>query len=336
MKVLVWFQTHDEDNFEGARLRKSIKGALELNDINYTVNPIDYYNVGHFISVRDEGKINECVENGIPVIISCLNCEDDSRADFLEYKVDKKGNRSINLSNKALRVLNKASIITVPSENAKKFLIDSGVTRRIEILSPGVNMSRFDFSRLDEKDLFYRYYGEDRNKKLVVAVGSYSKLSNITTFIKAAKKSPNAIFYYIGPTKKKIPLLMRKDIKFAPKNTRFISMPTDDIYRSILINADIYFYSGYGMIGVNALLEAMAAKCQLIIREQPLLGELLKDGDNGYICSYSETLISVTKDFLEGKLTSTVEKSYKDVAQYNLKSIGEKLAWIYQQAINIK
>ena len=165
---------------------------------------------------------------------------------------------------------------------------------------------------------------------------SYSKLSNIQTFIKAAKKSPNTIFYYIGPANKKIPLLMRKDVKFAPKNVRFISMPTDDIYRSILINADIFFYPGYGMIGVNALLEAMAAKCQIISREQPLLDELLRDGENAYVCSYSETLVSVVKDYLDGKLTSTKEKSYKEIAQFNLKSIGEKLAWIYQQAINIK
>ena len=336
MKVLVSFQTSDKNTSEGVRLRKSIKGALELNDVSYTTNHIDYYDVAHFISVRDEGKINECVENNIPVVISCLNCEDDSLASFLEYKFDKKGNKSITLSPKALRVLNKATIVIAPTESARRFLIDQGVNTSIEVLSPGINLTRFDFSRLDEKEIFYRYYGEDRNKKLVVAVGGYSKLDSINAFIKAAQKSPNTTFYYFSLPNKKIPLLMRNTIKFAPKNIKFRSMPTDDVYRSALINASIFMHLGYGMIGVNTLLEAMAAKCQLILREQPLLKELVKDGESAYICKYSETLTSICKDCLDSKLLSTVERSYKIVVNHNLKEVGENLVKLYEKAIKIK
>ena len=54
-------------------------------------------------------------------------------------------------------------------------------------------------SRDDEKDLFYRYFGEQRDKKLVVAMGEYTNnMDGINAFINAAIKCPEAIFYYIG------------------------------------------------------------------------------------------------------------------------------------------
>lgn len=336
MKVLVWFPSQEHSNFEGVRLRKSIKGALELNGVTYTTNPIDYYDVAHFLSVKDEGKINECIENNIPVVISALGCEGDPLANYLELKIDKKGNRTFVLQPKALRVLNKATLIITPTQEAKKFLIDNGVNPEIEVLSPGVNLSRFDFSRMDEKEIFYRYYGEDRNKKLVVAVGGYTKNSSISTFIKAAKKCPNVNFYYFSNTTKHIPLLIRKDIKFAPKNVKFKQIPTDDVYRSALINAILFMYPGYSITGTNTLLEAMAARCQIVIREQPFLNELLTDGESAYICKYSETIASVVKDCLEGKIKDLSQQAYQISTNHSLDMVGQKLKHFYQEAINIK
>ena len=50
MKVLISFRVnHKFDNFEGARVRKSIKGALELNEQPYTTSNVDYYDIAHLI-----------------------------------------------------------------------------------------------------------------------------------------------------------------------------------------------------------------------------------------------------------------------------------------------
>ena len=54
MKVLVSFNPGKKiDNFEGVRLRKCIKGALEIASIPYTTYIGDEYDVAHFISPRD-------------------------------------------------------------------------------------------------------------------------------------------------------------------------------------------------------------------------------------------------------------------------------------------
>ena len=54
MKTLVYFQPSSKnDNFEGARMRKTIKGALEVVDSKYTSNLYDDYDVAHFMSPDD-------------------------------------------------------------------------------------------------------------------------------------------------------------------------------------------------------------------------------------------------------------------------------------------
>ena len=155
MKVLVYFTPNkNTDNFEGVRLRKSIKGALEIADVHYTTYIGDEYDVAHFISPRDESKINEVVANNIPVVISALHCESDPAASWLDYKASKDGKREIILSLKNVKILNKATLVLVPSEGAKELLINSGVTSDIEIISPGLICLGLTSQELTKKKYF--------------------------------------------------------------------------------------------------------------------------------------------------------------------------------------
>ena len=73
MKVLVYFQPSSKhDNFEGARMRKTIKGALEVIGGSYTSNLYDDYDVAHFMSPDDENKLNIVLERKVPVVVSAL------------------------------------------------------------------------------------------------------------------------------------------------------------------------------------------------------------------------------------------------------------------------
>lgn len=338
MKVLVSFEPKEKfDNFEGTRMRKSIKGALEINDIKYTSNLFDDYDVAHFMSIEDENKINEAKEKNVPVIISALYSEDDPVASFLDFK-NKDGEKQISLKNKAIKVLNKADLVLVPSEFGRTLLLDNGITSPIQVCLPGVNLSRFSFTREDEKEIFYRYFGEDPNKKLVLALGEYSgKLDGINALINAAKKCSNAIFYYVGcddvPHKSwSLKRIMRK----APKNVRFSGIMPDDVYRSGLSNASLFLFTGYRPLGVISIEDAMAAKCQIIVRKQDMLPSLLKDGETAYVAEFSETITSLIKDYIDGKLKPTIDNAYKTVCQYDLSAYGEKLMWYYKQQIETK
>ena len=338
MKVLVSFEPKAKfDNFEGTRLRKTIKGSLEVKNIPYTSNILDDYDVAHFMSPEDENKINEAKEKNVPVIVSALYCEDDPAASFLDFK-NKDGEKKISIKSKALRVLNKADLVLVPTEASRDLLLNNGVTSDIQVCLPGVNLSRFDFKRDDEKEIFYRYFSEETNKKLVLALGEYSgNMDGINALIAAAKKNPNVIFYYVGSddgVKKSWKL--KRMIKKAPKNIRFKGIMPDDIYRSALMNATLFLFTGYKPLGVISIEDAMAAKCQIIIRKQAIYPEILEDGVTAYIAEFSETITSLIKDCLEGKIQPTVDNAYKHVSKQNLETFGDQLMWFYKQQIERK
>ena len=335
MKTLVYFRPSlKNDNFEGARMRKTIKGALEIVNSKYTSNLYDDYDVAHFMSPDDESKINIALERNVPVVISALFGEDDPTTRFLVHK-SKDGKRTNALKPKALRVLNKANLILVPTESAKEFLVKNGITTPIEVCLPGVNLSRFNFSREDEKELFYRYFREDKNKKVVLAMGEYSyNMEGIHSLINAALKRPDVAFYYIGCEALSSSVgKAKKIIRNSPKNMHFINILPDDIYRSLLLNADAFMLPGYNVAGIISVEEAMAAKCQLIVRKSAVFPEFLKNEKTAYIAEFSETLTSLCLDYLDGDIKPTTEEAYRKISQYNLEKYGRQLLHLYQTVI---
>ena len=331
MKVLVYFQPSPKhDNFEGARMRKTIKGALEVIGQTYTSNLYDDYDVAHFMSPTDENKLNIVLERKVPIVISALFGEDDPSTRFLDHKV-KKGETIITLKPRAIKVLNKASLILVPCKSAKDLLIKLGINKPIEILVPGVNLARFNFSREDEKELFYRYFREEKNKKIVLAMGEYTNnMEGINSLINAAKKKEDALFYYIGcETFAANYGNCKKIIKNAPKNVHFKTILPDDIYRSLLLNADVFMLTGCNLSGFVSIEEAMAANCQLIVRESAIFPELLVNEKTAYITDSSEKLTSLCVDYLDGKINSTTQAAYQEISEFNLNVFGQGLLNVY-------
>ena len=338
MKVLVLFKPNKKyDNFEGTRMRKSIKGALELLNVSHTDSKVDYFEIAHLVSPESEKEMDEIKEYGSPIVVSALYTEDDPTASYLEYK-GKQDKASI-LTSKAIKFLNKADMILVPCEAAGDILKEAGIEKPIYPCFPGVNLARFDFSKEEEKEIFYRYYREDKNKKLVIAVGEYNaRMEGISSFINAAKKCPNAIFYYIGRLKmrNKISMRLKRFMKTAPKNVKFIDVPPDDIYRSALLNADVFMIPGYKKAGVTSIIEAMAAKTQIIARKQTNFNGILEDGVNAHLAEFSETLTSLTRDYLDGKIKPTTLQAYQQICNHSLTEYGEELMKYYQKAIEEK
>ena len=330
MKVLVRFQVNPKnDNFEGARLRKTIKSALEMNNIPYADSLMDNFDIAHFVYIESDNVIDELKERHIPIIVSALYCENDPCASYLEYK-NKNGERSYSLKAKAIKFLEKADLILVPNEAAKAILLEAGVNNHIEVCPLGVNFTRFDFSRDDEKDIFYRYFSCDKDKKVVVSIGN-AYLEGLGTMVKAAKECKNANFYYFyKPEKVRLNKEDKKILKNLPNNIFISNLVADDIYRSALINADMCLFLTYHPVGAITVSEAMAAKCQLVVREQALLKDNAIDQKTAYVASYSETLTELIKEYLNKQLKPTIDEAYKLVRENDINAFGKKLSNIYQ------
>lgn len=336
MKAFVHFQPNPKyDNFEGARLRKTIKSALEVLEFPYTNSLMDDFDVAHFIYMEDESVIEELRERNVPIIVSALYCEDDPCASYIEYK-NKDGERIYNVKPKAIKFLNSVDLILVPNKPAKNILVNSGITTRIEICPTGVNFSRFDFSRDDEKELFYRYFSCEKGKKIALAIGDCSEeIDGLGVISKAAQICKDVNFYYLVKNEhgNKLGWKNRRAIAKLPHNVVFANLVPDDIYRSALLNTDVYLHPGYKPAGLISIYEAMVAKCQMIVRQQDILEDIMIDQETAYVAAYSETLAGIIKDYFDGKLKPTIDGAYKAVAKNDIKSFGKKIIEAYQELI---
>ncbi|MCR5185260.1 MAG: glycosyltransferase [Bacilli bacterium] len=332
MKIFVHFKPNEKyDNFEGARLRKTIKSALEVVGIPYTDTVMDNFDIAHLISYEDDGLIDELKEKGVPIVVSALYSEDDPSSSYIEYK-NKDGNRIYTIKPKAIKFLNNVDLVLTPNEIAKQILISNGVTTRIKICPPSVNSVRFDFSRDDEKTIFYRYFGCESDKKIVVCLGHYNgELDGLSVILSAAKVCEDVNFYYIAATEGG--MRYKKIVKGLPKNVFVSPIVPDDVYRSALLNADVFLLPGYKTPGVLSVCEAMAAKCQLIVRKHDILQDIAIDQKTAYVASYSETLAGIIKDYFEGKMQPTIEEAYNIASQNDIGVFGDNLIRFYQSVI---
>ena len=339
MKAFVHFQPNPKyDNFEGARLRKTIKSALEVLEFPYTNSLMDDFDVAHFIYMEDENVVQELKERNVPIVVSALYCEDDPCASYVEYK-NKDGERIYTVKPKAVKFLNSVNLVLVPNQPAKNILLSAGVTTKIDICPTGVNFARFDFSRDDEKELFYRYFSCDQDKKIALAIGDCSdEIDGLGVIAKAAQICKDVNFYYLVKNEhgNKLGWKNRRAIAKLPHNVRFANLVPDDIYRSALLNADVYLHPGYKPAGLISVYEAMAAKCQLIMRQQDILEGIAVDQQTAYVASYSETLAGIIKDYFEGKLKPTINVAYKVASKNDIKTFGKKIIEYYQELLKSK
>ena len=339
MKILVYYQPPIKSNgIEGIRLRKSIKGALESHNFEYTTVVNDDYDLAHFISINDEKEIEMVLERNIPVVFSALYTESDPKASLLEYK-NKDGARIIELKPKALNILNKVNLIFVPTNENAEFLKKAGVTTKIITCPMGTNLARFDESRDDEKELFFRYYSIDSRKPIVLAFGEYGRrIEGLNCLVAAANRCPNANFFFVGPRegRKKISLAGQKELKNLPSNLRCVDMMPEDIYRSGLLNAKILVAPSYKPISITIIQDAMAAKCQIIARNTAVFKDILEDGVTAYFGKFSETLTSLIVDCLENRQQPTIIEAYNQISKLDVSRFGTTLIKQYQKVCNKK
>lgn len=335
MRVWVHFQPKKyNENYEGSRLRKTIKGALDIVGVPYVTNPYEKYDILHVLSCEDELKINDAKAAGIPVVFSALMCEGDPEARLLTCK-----NNKISIASKIIKILNKCDLIIVPLEIAKELLISNGVETEIKVLSSGVNIARFDYSKPLEKEIVYRYFQLEKRNSLVICVGDYDDETSLENFVKAAEINKDAYFLFFGQSKKWFSLKkrIRKLIRHSPKNVLFKSIVPEDVYRSAVLNAEVFLIANSKKVGTITILDALASKTQIIMCEELLFKDNKIDNDViAYSAKNKEELGLLIQKYLQHELRSTIDKGYKQAQKRSLQNVGLELKWIYQSLLNEK
>lgn len=324
MKPLIL--SNEKNNFEVSRLRKDLKGALELNDYPYSVNVYDEsYTIAHFLSIDDFKKIKSETPKGTKFVLSLIYCEEDYEGKILKLNHEK----NYNISKFDVETINKSDLILIPSIKIKQQLILSGVTKPIEVLPPGINVSKYSIKNTYIRNIAYRYLKCSEEYSFVTTILNYEDIEAFNRVIKIASKFPKIKFVALFD-KKYIGREIKKVIKKVPGNLEIAGVLDENIYLSLVFNSKAYLFINSNPGNVFQCYEAMASETQILALNSSVYPDIVIDKENGYVYNDFDSLMDGFSKLINGELTSTTSKGKEFANSNSLKEVGKKLIEIYE------
>ncbi len=330
LKICVrYLEGRGEPSYLASRLRKNLKGALESQG-EQLVDSLDASpSIVHLISPEDDSFALKAKEAGAKVVVSALYTEEDLPASYLLEK-EEDGYQS--LKNKAVHLLKSADFIFVPSARAKGILIDSGQNAdKIEILSPGVNVSRFEGLDQLEKDVFRQYFNIRENEKTAIIFANCRDNKELKLISSFANEAREYRFLVISYEKRRLFSLRKRLVKKGPGNISYEGVWPDDVYRSALKDASFLLFLGEP--NPIAALEAMASKTPIFVYGNLPAGSYLRKGNDCFVFEEEKSLIEAMHGRASKGYDSYIERAYRRAREESLLHLGKKVVTRYEKIL---
>ncbi|GKU25080.1 glycosyltransferase [Clostridium folliculivorans] len=300
--------------------------AMEENNIAYTSNKKDYYDVMQLNTIFPDSVVAAIVAKmkGKKVIYYGHSTMEDFKNSF------KGSDFFAPLFKKWIMFCySLGDVIITPTEYSKKLLSGYGIKKPIFALSNGVDLSYFSPSP-DGVKRFREKYKLKPNEKVVISVGHYIERKGISDFIKLAKRMPDIKFIWFGYTNLKlVPSYIQKAIAEAPKNVIFPGYISADELRDAYSGSDLFLFLTHEETEGIVLLEALAMKIAVLVRDIPIYSDDFSDGKEIYKASTLDEFQDKIEKIIDGSLPSLKDAAYELVKKKDIKAIGNRLQNIY-------
>lgn len=331
MKVLLY--TEFEKQIGKSGLGKAIKHqmrALEENNIPYTTNPNDDYDIVHinFYGPKSYLMAKKARKNGKKVIYHAHSTEEDFRNSF------KFSNQIAPLFKwwicKCYRL---GDHIITPTPYSKRLLEGYGLSN-ISAISNGIDT---EFFKKDDKlgSDFRKRYGFNKNDKVIMAIGLYLERKGILDFVELARRLPEYKFIWFGYTDLNlVPKKISDAVNTKLPNLIFAGYVEPIMIKSALSGADLYIFPTFEETEGIPIMEACSCKQKAIIRDIPVFDEWLEDGVNVYKAKDIDEFLIKIKKVLDGELPDLTEFSYDVALSRDVHRVGKELVQVYNDVMN--
>ena len=331
MKVLLY--TELQKTIEKSGLGKAIKHqmqALKENNIEYTTNPNDDYDIVHinFYGLKSFMVAKEAKRKGKKVIYHAHSTEEDFRNSF-------------KLSNQVAPAFKKwittcyslGDHILTPTPYSKRLLEGYGLENPITAISNGIDVKFFEKNEKLGKEFRKKYNYKDSDK-VIMGVGLYIERKGILDFVELAKRLPQYKFIWFGYSSLAYsPKKISDAVNTKLDNLVFAGYVEPEILRGAYSGCDLYLFPTLEETEGIPIIEACAAKIPSLIRDIPVFDEWLVDGVNVYKAKDIDEFEVKIKKILEGELPLLVDEGYKVAINRDIKKVGKDLINIYKQVL---
>lgn len=228
------------------------------------------------------------------------------------------------------RCYERGDVLITPTLYSKGLLESYGIKKKIYALSNGIDLK--DFTRSQAGGCRFREkYGFSPEDKIVVSVGHYMNRKGIVDFVELARRLPEYQFVWFGYTP---PSACTPDVREAVKtqlpNLHFPGLATREELKDAYSGSDMFLFLTHEETEGIVLLEAMAMKLTVLVRDIPIYEDMLTSGYNVYKANNLDDFERRIRGILTGVYPSTIEEGYNFVRERDIPKIGEKLFEIYK------
>ena len=226
---------------------------------------------------------------------------------------------------------NSGDLIITPTNYSKDLLRTYEIKTPIYSLSNGVDTEFFK-QETEKTGSFRKKYHIHGNQKVIMSVGHYIDRKGILDFVQLAKELPQYQFYWFGYTNLK---LVTKEVRDAIQtqlsNLHFPGYITRTELRDVYNGSDLFLFLTKEETEGIVLLEALATKTPILVRDIPIYRDWLIDNETVYKAKHLQEFKEKIIQLLEGSLPDLTEAAYQIALERDLRKIGQNLLAIYQQ-----
>ena len=333
MKVLIYFEGQQLLSKSGiGRAFDHQKKALESagvpyrtdeNELDFDILHINTYGLNSQRMVRRAKRADK------KVIYHAHSTEEDFRNSFI-------GSNQVSAIYKKhlVRLYSSADFIITPTLYSKKVIEGYGIEQPIEAISNGIDLTRFNRNVEKEKQ-FRDYFQLPLDKKVIISVGLYFERKGLVDFVEVARRFPEYTFIWFGHTPlytipKKIRAIIQGD---HPDNVIFPGYIKGDIIEGAYTNADLFFFPSYEETEGIVVLEALASRQHVLVREIPVYDGWLVPGENAYMGRTNEDFCNQIEQIIEKKAIDLRENGWQTAQGKSIQAIGQQLKSVYEKVL---
>ncbi|EOH89531.1 glycosyl transferase family 1 [Enterococcus villorum] len=332
MKVLLYFESEKMLAKSGiGRALDHQKRALKEVGIPYTLDSKEDYDILHIntYGINSHNMVNKARRDGKKIVYHAHSTEEDFRNSFIG------SNQLSPLVRKYLVGLyQKADYLITPTPYSKKLLESYGIDLPIQSISNGIDLEKYLPDPIKEQK-FREYFHLSAEQKVIICVGLFFARKGIVDFVEIAKKMPEYTFIWFGHVPMySIPKNIRKIVKEDhPDNVIFPGYIKGEIIEGAYSGADLFFFPSYEETEGIVVLEALASKQNVLVRDIPVYHGWLEDKKNCYMGHSNEEFTLLIKKIIEEEVPSLVESGFQTAQERSIEKIGEQLQDVYKQVL---
>ena len=332
MKVLLYFENEKMLKKSGiGRALEHQKKALELNGMEYTLNKKDSYDIAHVNTYFSKSSrlIKKLKKKGVPVIVHGHSTKEDYQNSFWFWKITKGY-----IYHHLKKTYSLPNRIITPTPYSKGLIENySFVSCPVVAISNGIDFHKYhDVSlTLEEKNQIKQSFGIRSTDKIVMGIGWFFERKGTHDFIEIAKSFDDTTkFIWFGAnTKALMSKKVMQAVKHKPANVILPGYVPQEMIIKMLHIADCFFFPSYEETEGIVLLEALACKIPILVRDIGAFS-YLEHGKNCYKAKNNEEFISAIHQILSEDTSEMVENGVLLAKERDLLYIGQQLKEQYE------